>query len=166
MAQMIKRQVHVFLQSPPESMMTQFTGTYHEVSNISHTLVGNWIVDHSDVVGASPVGAATTTSSFSTQHLASIYCTKTTASREEKHLSLGFGASYIKDFTVYALSEFNELTSLRILCLYPRPLRPNMVMNLSDTKNLNYQMHYNIIPLIGKAGSNECVYDGLVLTIL
>ena len=31
-----------------------------------HTLVGNWIVDHSDVVGAPPVGAAPTTSSFST----------------------------------------------------------------------------------------------------
>ena len=35
-------------------------------SNISHTLVGNTLVDHSDVVGASPVGAAPTTSSFST----------------------------------------------------------------------------------------------------
>ena len=32
--------------------------TYHETSNISHTLVGNKIVDHSDVVGVSPVGAA------------------------------------------------------------------------------------------------------------
>ena len=40
--------------------------TYHKTSNISHTLVGNKIVDHSDVVGASPVGAAPTTSSFST----------------------------------------------------------------------------------------------------
>ena len=39
---------------------------YRQVSNIRHTLVGNWIVDHSDVVGASPVGAAPTTSSFST----------------------------------------------------------------------------------------------------
>ena len=39
---------------------------YRQVSNISHTLVGNEIVDHSDVVGASPVGAAPTTSSFST----------------------------------------------------------------------------------------------------
>ena len=39
---------------------------YRQVSNISRTLVGNWIVDHSDVVGASPVGAAPTTSSFST----------------------------------------------------------------------------------------------------
>ena len=40
--------------------------TYHEVSNIRRTLVGNEIVDHSDVVGASPVGAAPTTSSSST----------------------------------------------------------------------------------------------------
>ena len=40
--------------------------TYREVSNIRRTLVGNKIVDHSDVVGASPVGAAPTTSSFST----------------------------------------------------------------------------------------------------
>ena len=36
---------------------------YHQASNISRTLVGNKIVDHSDVVGASPVGAAPTTSS-------------------------------------------------------------------------------------------------------
>ena len=39
---------------------------YRETSNISRTLVGNKIVDNSDVVGASPVGAAPTTSSFST----------------------------------------------------------------------------------------------------
>ena len=37
-----------------------------KVSNIRRTQVGNKIVDHSDVVGASPVGAAPTTSSFST----------------------------------------------------------------------------------------------------
>ena len=41
-------------------------GMYRLVSNIRHTLVGNKIVDHSDVVGASPVGAAPTTTSFST----------------------------------------------------------------------------------------------------
>ena len=35
---------------------------YRQVTNISRTLVGNKIVDHSDVVGAAP----TTTSSFST----------------------------------------------------------------------------------------------------
>ena len=39
--------------------------TYRKTSNIRHTLIGNKIVDHSDVVGASPVGAAPTTSSFS-----------------------------------------------------------------------------------------------------
>ena len=40
--------------------------TCRQVSNIRRTLVGNYIFDHSDVVGASPVGAAPTTSSFST----------------------------------------------------------------------------------------------------
>ena len=39
---------------------------YHQTSNIRHTKVGNKIIDHSDVVGASSVGAAPTTSSFST----------------------------------------------------------------------------------------------------
>ena len=39
---------------------------YCQISNISHTLGGNKIVDHSDVDEASPVGAAPTTSSFST----------------------------------------------------------------------------------------------------
>ena len=39
---------------------------YRQISNIRRTLAGNKIVDHADVVGASPVGAAPTTSSFST----------------------------------------------------------------------------------------------------
>ena len=39
---------------------------YRQASNVSCTLVVNKIVDHSDVVGASPVGVAPTTSSFST----------------------------------------------------------------------------------------------------
>ena len=78
----------------------EFEIYYRQVSNIRCILVGNEIVDHSDVVGASPVGAARTTSSFSTQHLASLDWAKTTARRDEKHLSLGFSASYIRDFTV------------------------------------------------------------------
>ena len=46
---------------------TQYVNIYYrQVSNKSVTLVGNKIVDHPDVVGASPVGAAPTTSSFST----------------------------------------------------------------------------------------------------
>ena len=36
---------------------------YRQTCNISRTLVGNYINDHSDEVGASPVGAAPTTSS-------------------------------------------------------------------------------------------------------
>ena len=40
-----------------------------QIYNISHTLIDNIIVDHSDVVGASPVGAAKTTSSSSIIHL-------------------------------------------------------------------------------------------------
>ena len=39
---------------------------YHQTSKIRCTWVGNNIVDHSDAVGALPVGAAPTTSSFST----------------------------------------------------------------------------------------------------
>ena len=39
---------------------------YCQTPNISCTWMGNKIVDHSDVVGASSVGAAPTTSSFST----------------------------------------------------------------------------------------------------
>ena len=39
---------------------------YRKTSNIRRTLVGYKIVDHSDVVGASPVGAAPTAPSFST----------------------------------------------------------------------------------------------------
>ena len=54
-----------------EKIQTQTTNkpdktNYRQVSNMRRTLVGNKIVDHSDVVGASPVGAAPTTSSFST----------------------------------------------------------------------------------------------------
>ena len=39
---------------------------YRQTSNISRTLLGNKLVDYSDVVGASPVGTAPTASSFST----------------------------------------------------------------------------------------------------
>ena len=69
----------------PENM----TNIYRQVSNISCTFVGNKIVDHSDVVGASPVGAAPSTSSFSTQHMVLLDWAKTTTRRDEKHLSLG-----------------------------------------------------------------------------
>ena len=38
-------------------------GAYRQISNTRRTLVGNKFVDHSDVVGALPVGTAPTTSS-------------------------------------------------------------------------------------------------------
>ena len=47
-------------------LVHKYIRVYRKVFNIRRTLVGNKIVDHSDVVGASPVGAAPTTSSFST----------------------------------------------------------------------------------------------------
>ena len=49
----------------PNNTKTAAYWKYHKTSNISRTLVGNKIVDNSDVVGTLPVGAAPTTSSFS-----------------------------------------------------------------------------------------------------
>ena len=59
---------------------------YYQTCNIRQ--LSNKIVDHSHVVEASGAGAAPTTSSFSTWHLASMDWAKTTAKRDEKHLSL------------------------------------------------------------------------------
>ena len=50
---------------PNTSQQKGVESKYRQVSSIRRTL-GNKIVDHSDVAGASPVGAAPTTSSFST----------------------------------------------------------------------------------------------------
>ena len=62
---------------------------YRKTSNIRRTVRGNKIVDHSDVIGASPVGAAPTTSSFSTWHLASRNSAKEAARHYENLLSVG-----------------------------------------------------------------------------
>ena len=78
----------------------------HQTSNISHTLPGNKIVDHSDVVGASPVGAAPTSSSFST-HMASMDWAKTTASRKEKHLSFRTWCALYQRFDSIYKSDFH-----------------------------------------------------------
>ena len=50
----------------PFEMSATNMNSYRQTSNISRTWESNKIADHSDVVGASPVGAAPTTSSFST----------------------------------------------------------------------------------------------------
>ena len=62
---------------------------YRKISNIRRILVGNIIVDHSDVVGTSPVGAAPTTSSLSTWHLASRDSPKTATRQYENLFSVG-----------------------------------------------------------------------------
>ena len=74
-----------------------------KTSNIRRTPVGNKIVDHSDVVGASPVGAAPTTSSFLTLHLPSRDSAKTATRKYENVLR--FGVSYIRDLTVILISD-------------------------------------------------------------
>ena len=38
-----------------QAAIPPITYTYHQTSNISHTLVGNKVVDHSYVDGASPI---------------------------------------------------------------------------------------------------------------
>ena len=67
---------------------------------LNRALVGNKILDHWDVVGASPVGAAPITSSFSTHGFNELgkgnYVTK-----RETFKFLGFGVAYIWDLTVY-----------------------------------------------------------------
>ena len=47
------------------SIIIKLYQIYRQTSNTRRALVGNNIVDHSDVVGASPVGAAPATSSIS-----------------------------------------------------------------------------------------------------
>ena len=47
-------------------LIHMYIQNYRQTSNTSRTLVSNIIVDHSDVVWASPVSAAPTTSSFLT----------------------------------------------------------------------------------------------------
>ena len=55
---LVSRKIH-----PNVMTSSELSVTYRKVSNIRHTLVGNKIVDHSDVVGAA---RAPTTSSFLT----------------------------------------------------------------------------------------------------
>ena len=66
---------------------TEKYGMYRQTSYISRALLGNKLAHHSDVVGSSPVGAAPTISSFSTQHLASVDWAKTATRKDDKHLS-------------------------------------------------------------------------------
>ena len=59
---------------------------YHQTSNKSRNLVGNKIVDHTDVVGISPVSAAPITSWLNTWLK---WIRQRQEQDEEKHLSFG-----------------------------------------------------------------------------
>ena len=67
------------------SYAVSFVSSYRNTSNIRRAFVGNKIVDHSDVFGASPVSAAPPTSSFSTSHMASIYIVLHKDNRKTRH---------------------------------------------------------------------------------
>ena len=74
------------------------------ISNINRTLVGNKIVDHSDVVRASLAGAASTTSSFPTNTWL-----KGTGQRQHQDETitisvLVFVLHYMADLTVYQIN--------------------------------------------------------------
>ena len=85
---------------------------YCRTSNIIGTIVGNKIVDHSDLIEASPVGTAPTTSSFSTQHPASKDWAKTTARRDKKHLSFRIWCNLYWKFE--SICIFSRLDMLRV----------------------------------------------------
>ena len=50
----------------PDTQEEKCIEIYSQISNINRNIAGETFVDHSEVVGASPVGAAPNTSSFST----------------------------------------------------------------------------------------------------
>ena len=72
----------VMLQKDQPFMIRDCHPNFRQTSNITRTLVGNKTVDHSDVVASSPVGAAPTTSSFSTKHLGPVSISEKTSFRK------------------------------------------------------------------------------------
>ena len=127
-------------------------GMYRQTSNISCTLLGNKIVDHSDVLEASPVGAAPTTSSFSTYHLLSMdsiieiirymlfHVRDTWAPFQyEDHLTR-YGSSHYKGKTVMRLSYLyngNSYTGKMAYLYWNGPLLLTYTVNkISQSKDI------------------------------
>ena len=73
---------------------------FKKPSATCRTLVDNKTVDHSDVIGASPVGTAPTTSSFSTSWLQRIRQRQLQDESRDNEV-LGFGVTYSRGLTVY-----------------------------------------------------------------
>ena len=93
---------------------------FRKVSNIRRTHLGNKIVDHSDVAGASPIGAAPTTSSFSTQYLAPMDWAKTTARGNKKHLKLGNWCHLVQSNPVISRAVNSRKSVSRACTLDPK----------------------------------------------
>ena len=76
--------------------------TYRQTTNMSRTLVGNEIVDHSDVAGASPVGAAPTKYIFilDLTHGFNGLGKDNCKTRRETFKIWVFGVTYIRGLTV------------------------------------------------------------------
>ena len=98
---------------PSTAMAMTMKDKCHQTSNISYTLIGN-IVGYSDVVGALPVGAAPTTSSFLTEHLVPRDWAETTARRDENHLSFDIWCDFYSKSSFSSRDDFNCLCHLNV----------------------------------------------------
>ena len=94
---------------------SRYWNTYHQVCNIKRTFVGNKKVGHSDVIGTSTVSAAPTTSSFLTQHLASMDSAKSTARRDEKHV-FKFGVFILEVWRIFS-KNLPEILSVCVIAV-------------------------------------------------
>ena len=93
-----------------------WNSTIYSWGLISRTLVGNKLVNDSDVVGAPFVGADPSTSSFSTEHLTSMDRAKTSPWWDEKHWS--FGIWYSLYWSIYC--TFNHKAQFYSRCVVKR----------------------------------------------
>ena len=83
---------------------------YCQTSNISCTPVGIKIADHSDVVGASPVAAASTISSFRLKAWLQLIGQRQLQDETIIVYVLGFGASYIRYLSIVLVSWSKPLS--------------------------------------------------------
>ena len=99
--QLLIKITHIRDYHEDENLRRTNNTTRRQTPNMKRTLVGNEIVYHSDVVGASLVDAAPTPPSFSTSHMASMDWAKTNARRDEKHSSFGIFVRFILEIWRY-----------------------------------------------------------------
>ena len=92
-------------------------GMYRKTSNIRRTLGSNKIVDHSDVDGASPFGAAPTAFSFSTWRLAWRDTAKKAVRQFENLLSVGIWC------VLYLRLDGNYLSISKVFCIHMQAFR-------------------------------------------